>query len=75
MRRQLIQSLIAIWELAPEMRFGQLMATLGFMAEDDSDHTMWEIEDTELLKVLERHRGELAARQSSETEPSTAKGH
>jgi hypothetical protein len=74
-RQKLFDTLSAILTLAPEMRFGQLMATLGFLAEDASEHTIWEIEDVELLRVLERHRAELAARQSIEVEPTSAKGH
>jgi hypothetical protein len=78
-RQKLLETLSAISALAPEMRFGQLMATLGFLAEDVSEHTVWEIEDAELLHVLEGHRAELAARQSSEAaseiEPTSAKRH
>ncbi len=72
-RQQLIESLEAISTLAPEMRFGQLMATLGFLAEDSSDHSIWEIEDEDLLQILERHRTELLSRKSSEAEPMRAK--
>jgi len=72
-RQNFLETLSAISALVPEMRFGQLMATLGFLAEDASEHTIWEIEDAELLNILERHRAELAARQSSESEPASAK--
>jgi hypothetical protein len=74
-RQNLLETLSAISALAPEMRFGQLVATLSFLAEDKSDHTIWEIEDAELLTVLEGHRAELAARQSSEFELTSTKGH
>jgi hypothetical protein len=71
--QSLVDNLAAISSLVPEMRFGQLMATLGFLAEDKSGHTIWEIEDVELLRVFEEHRAELSARQSSGTAPTTAK--
>jgi hypothetical protein len=73
-RQNLLETLSAISALAPEMRFGQLMATLGFLAEEGSEHTIWEIEDAELLRVLEAHRAELTARQSSEITPTSVKG-
>jgi hypothetical protein len=50
-------------ELAPEVRLGQLMAHLGFLSEDQTDRSIWDIEDDELLTVLHRHRSELLARQ------------
>jgi len=74
-RHNLLETLSAISALAPEMRFGQLMATLGFLAEDASEHTIWEIEDGELLRVMEAHRTELAARKTSEIAPTPAKTH
>jgi hypothetical protein len=64
-RQQLLQSLASISALAPEMRFGQLLATLGFLAEDRSNHRVWDIEDGELLEILERHRAELSQRLSN----------
>jgi hypothetical protein len=75
LRQRLLEALATISALAPEMRFGQLMATLGFLAEDKSDHTIWEIEDAELLQVFEGHRAELADRQSKETQSAPAKRH
>jgi hypothetical protein len=74
-RRNVLDTLSAISALAPKMRFGQLVATLSFLAEDKSDHTIWEIEDAELLSVLEAHWAELAARRSSEIEPASVKKH
>ena len=51
--------------LAPEVRLGQLMAHIGFLAEDQVERSLWDIEDDELLSVLHRHRSELYARQQS----------
>ena len=47
-------------ELSPGVRFGQLLANLGFLAEDMPDCTLWDIEDAELLQVIERHRADLS---------------
>ena len=44
------------------MRLGQLLAHLGFLGEDRTGRTLWDIDDEQLLAVLYHHRGELAAR-------------
>jgi hypothetical protein len=59
-----VRKLGAILELAPELRAGQLMAHLGFLGEDMFERNLWDIEDDELLRVLERHEEELTRRQS-----------
>jgi hypothetical protein len=61
----MLQSLSKVWELCPEMRLGQLMATLGLLAEDTTDHSLWEVEDNELLAVMERFREDLLRRAQS----------
>jgi hypothetical protein len=47
-------------ELCPEMRFGQLLATVALLAEDKTGHSLWEIEDTEFAAALERFAADLA---------------
>jgi hypothetical protein len=63
LHQDILRSLAALCELSPNVRFGQLIANLGFLAEDMSDRTLWEIEDAELLEVIERHRADLSKRQ------------
>jgi len=48
----------------PDMRFGQLIATLGELVADTTDRSWWEIEDEELVAVLERFRQDLAHRET-----------
>lgn len=67
LQQDILRSLAALCELSPGVRFGQLLANLGFLAEDMFDRTLWDIEDTELLQVLERHRADLAKRQPHDT--------
>ena len=66
MQQDILRSLAALCELSPGVWFGQLIANLGFLAEDMSNHTLWDIEDAELLQVLERHRADLSKRQPSD---------
>ena len=58
----LIQNLSKLRDQCPNMRFGQLMATLGLISEDENGHSLWEIEDDELLAVMEQFGSDLAQR-------------
>ena len=47
-QRELIETLADIHRLSPEIRFGQLLANLGFL-----------VEDHQLREVMEQHRVDL----------------
>ena len=49
-------------EVAPEVRLGQLMAFVGFMGEDHTGHTLWDIEDGQLLEMMRKHLNDLKQR-------------
>ena len=66
MQQDILRSLATLCELSPGVRFGQLLANLGFLAEDMADRTLWEIDNAELLQVLERHKTDLSKRQPSD---------
>jgi hypothetical protein len=51
--------------LCPDMRFGQILATLAVLAEDMVGLTLWNIEDDQLVGVLERFRQDLVRREQS----------
>ena len=57
-QQNILRSLTTLCKLSPSVRFGQLLANLGFLAEDLYDRTLWDIEDAELLQVIEKHRTE-----------------
>jgi hypothetical protein len=54
--------LAELCELSPDIRLGQLLAHLGFLGEDQTGRTLWDIDDEQLLSVMYHHRGELTAR-------------
>ena len=60
--KPMLQTLAKVWELCPEMRLGQLMATLGLLAEDTTEHSLWDVEDIELLAAMERFQDDLSRR-------------
>ncbi len=65
-QHELIEMLTELQRLSPEVRFGQLLANLGFLVEDQTEQSLWEIEDARLLEVMENHRGDLRKRQRTE---------
>jgi hypothetical protein len=63
-QQEWIEKLLDIHRLSPDIRFGQLLANLGFLVEDQTDQTLREIEDDRLLEIMEQHRRDLARRQA-----------
>lgn len=61
-QQALVERLASICELTPDIRFGQMMAMMGVLAEDFSDHSVWDVEDETLLTVLDQHLADLVAR-------------
>lgn len=59
-RREALEALARLSDLAPDIRVGQLVAHLGVLSEDDGGHGLGDIEDSDLLKVIGRHRDELS---------------
>lgn len=63
---ELIEKLADIRELSPDVRFGQLLANLGFLVEDQTDRSLWDVEDAQILQVMENHRADLLRRQQAD---------
>jgi hypothetical protein len=49
--------------LSPDVRFGQLLANLGFLVQDQTNQSLWNIEDALLLEVMAKHSADLRKRQ------------
>jgi hypothetical protein len=64
-QHELIEKLAELQQLSPDVRFGQLLANLGLLVEDQTDQSLWNIEDARLLEVIERHRSDLLRRQQT----------
>ena len=69
-----IAVLAELCSLSPDIRLGQLMAHLGFLGEDQTGRTLWDIDDEQLLAVMYHHRGELIARLPGGSNPAPAAG-
>ncbi len=64
-RQEILRQLERVSALAPEMRFGQLIANLAFLAAGPWDQTLWDLEDEQLLDALQQHLADLSKRQES----------
>jgi hypothetical protein len=58
-RRDLLRELERLSEAAPELRLGQLVANLAFLAKGPWDETLWNIEDAELLEAARQNLADL----------------
>jgi hypothetical protein len=61
-RREILARLARLSELAPDMRFGQLIANLAFMAAGPWDQTLWDLEDNQLLHSVRQMEADLSQR-------------
>lgn len=54
-RQDVLQILAALSELTPEIRFGQLIANLSYLARGLANESIWDMEDEELLEAARKH--------------------
>lgn len=66
-QHELIERLTDLQQLSPDVRFGQLLANVGFLVEDQTGQSLWDVEDARILEVMEKHRVDLLRRQQSDT--------
>jgi hypothetical protein len=60
-RQELLRVLGELGEQAPDVRFGQLLANLSYMAKSFTAEAIWDVEDEELLEAARVHLEELSA--------------
>ena len=51
-RKEILDLLQKLSELAPDMRFGQLIVNLSYAAIGPSVEAPWDVEDTQLLETI-----------------------
>ena len=73
-QREALAVLAEVCDLSPDVRLGQLLAHLGFLGEDQTGRSLWDIDDEQFLAVLYHHRAELAARQLDAPNPQLQSG-
>ena len=55
---------------APDLRFGQLMAIIGELAADETELSLWDVEDADFAAALDRFASDLAKRKPGIGEPT-----
>jgi hypothetical protein len=63
-RQEILARLARLSELAPDMRFGQLIANLTLMAAGPWDQALWDLEDEQLLAAIRQLESDLSQRAS-----------
>jgi hypothetical protein len=58
----ILQQLGQVRARCPELRFGQLLATVGELAADETGHSLWDVEDADFAAALERFAADIARR-------------
>ena len=61
-RRDVLHALAELSEVAPEVRLGQLLANLSYLAKGLSNESIWDMEDEELLRAAREHLEQWRAR-------------
>jgi hypothetical protein len=62
MQAKLLCRLDEVHRLCPDMRLGQLLATVGMLAEDATGRSLWDVEDDDLAAAIERFGADLSRR-------------
>lgn len=61
-RQEVLHVLAELSEVCPEVRLGQLMANLSYLARGLSNEAIWDMEDEELLEAARKHLEQWRAR-------------
>jgi hypothetical protein len=61
-RQEILRLLEQVSELAPDVRFGQLIANLSYMAIAPTNEAIWDMEDEQLLAAIHQLIADLSQR-------------
>ena len=61
-RQEILQLLERLSELTPEVRFGQLIANLSYLAVGPTNEAIWDMEDEQLVAAIRKHIADLSDR-------------
>jgi len=61
-RQEILKLLERLSELAPEVRFGQLIANVSYLAIGPTIEAIWDMQDEELLSAIRQHIADLSGR-------------
>jgi len=61
-RQEILRLLHRLSELTPDVRFGQLIANLSYLAIAPTVEAIWDMEDEQLVAAIRKHIEDLSAR-------------
>jgi hypothetical protein len=61
-RQEIMRLLERLSELAPDMRFGQMIANMSYLALGPTNEAIWEMEDAQLLTAIRQQIADLSER-------------
>jgi hypothetical protein len=61
-RQEILRLLERLSELTPDVRFGQLMANLSYLALGPTNEAIWDMEDDQLVAAIRQHIADLSER-------------
>jgi hypothetical protein len=64
-RQELLRVLAELSAICPEVRLGQLVVNLSYLARGLSSESIWDMEDEELLEAARKHLEEWRARRGA----------
>ncbi len=64
-RKEILRLLEPLSEMTPDVRFGQLIANLSYLAVSPTAEAIWDMEDEQLLAAIHQHITDLSQRDSS----------
>jgi hypothetical protein len=59
----ILQRVNELRRLCPDVRLGQVLATIGMLGEDTTGRSLWDLDDEELAAAVERFAQDLERRQ------------
>lgn len=73
-RQEILRLLARLSELTPDVRFGQLIANLSYLAIGPTNEAIWDMEDEQLLAAIHQHIADLSDRAAADA-PNAVDSH
>jgi hypothetical protein len=64
-RQEVLKVIAELSDLVPEVRLGQLIANLSYLARGLANESIWDMEDEELLAAARKHLEEWRSRRGA----------
>ena len=61
-RQEILRLLERLSDLTPDVRFGQLIANLSYLAIGPTNEAIWDMEDEQLVAAIQKHIADLSDR-------------